>query len=86
MTPDRIYYTPGLNMNCRPVVCEATLVEVFATADEHGRDCIIKSDGIRILSKRSDLYDTRAQALDAASTRRASRQVMNTIDRPAVLK
>lgn len=68
----------GLNDQCHHVIEAVEIVERHA-ADEYGRDCVtVGADGIRVLSKESALYRSRAAAFatlgEAEMQRQASRQ------------
>jgi hypothetical protein len=52
--PNQIVYTRGLDSKCRPVTCTCVYVEA-RPVDEFGRDCVIQSKGITMLSKSSEL-------------------------------
>jgi hypothetical protein len=62
----QVMYTVGLNMRCHKVVCEVTLLERRAPNSD-GLDCVILTDGIRMLSTYADLYATCGEA-EAALT------------------
>ena len=64
------YFTKGLNMDCQPVVSEVEFVR-YIERKEHTtydgkimvQDCVIKSDGIKVISNSSDLFETREEVI-----------------------
>lgn len=61
LVPGHTYYSPGLNMQCRPTVCTVKLMALRP----HGQ-CVVRSGGINVLLPASTLYANAGACLAAA--------------------
>jgi hypothetical protein len=55
-TLGKTYYSVGMDMGCRRVITACKLMEV-REPDAHGRDCVVRCEGINVLFRLSDLYE-----------------------------
>lgn len=74
----RVYYTIGLNMDCRPCVATVTLHQLLGAEEIAGGryDCVTRSGGLLVMGHTRDLYASKCEVKKAIEAERLKKAVL----------